>query len=188
MATTWASPGRLCNRVVGVFVGVSYENLGASTRRRGFTLLEMIMVCIIMAIVTTIAAPRYANLVANQRLDAATRRVQADLSLASRTAKYSSIARKVSFAVASDSYAISGLEDPNRTGQAYVVHLSDEPYGATVVSATFGGDSEVIYDGYGVPDSAGSVVVRVGGYQRTITIAAGKVSIGIIVKNGVPTA
>ncbi len=145
-------------------------------------MIEMIMVCIIMAIVTTMAAPRYATLIANQRLDAAARRVQVDLALARRTARFSSASRTVSFVVAGDSYSISGLEDPDRTGQPYSVDLSEEPYAATVVSAAFGGDADVIYDGYGIPDSGGSVVVRVGDYERTISVDGGTVTIGIITK------
>ncbi len=35
-----------------------------------------------------------------------------------------------------------------------------------------GGDEEIIFDGYGVSDSSGSVVIDVGGYQKTVTLDA----------------
>ena len=48
--------------------------------------------------------------------------------------------------------------------------MSDEPYLATLVSANFGGNNYVTFDGYGVPEFGGSVTVGVGAYRKTITV------------------
>ena len=50
------------------------------------------------------------------------------------------------------------------------VHVSREPYGARIVSASFGGDAQVSYDGYGAPDTSGSVVIAVGSYQQSVDV------------------
>lgn len=71
------------------------------------------------------------------------------------------------------------MDDPDHPDQPYQVAVATEPYSATVVSADFGGDTEVIFDGYGVPDSDGTIVIQVGSYQRTLTVNAqtGRVSV-----------
>ncbi len=48
--------------------------------------------------------------------------------------------------------------------------LSDAPYYAQLVSAAFGGDEVVTFDGYGLPDSGGTVVVGVGGVTRNVVL------------------
>jgi hypothetical protein len=52
------------------------------------------------------------------------------------------------------------------------VYLADEPYHATLVSASFGGSGVVTFTGYGLPTAAGQAVVRVGDLQRTVTLDA----------------
>jgi len=53
------------------------------------------------------------------------------------------------------------------------------------VSASFGGDATLIYDGFGKPDSGGQVVIAVGAYQKTILVDAGtgqpRKSVGLII-------
>lgn len=46
------------------------------------------------------------------------------------------------------------------------------PWGAMVVSANFGGDWNLVFNGHGVPDSGGSAVIQVGAQQRRITVQA----------------
>ena len=52
------------------------------------------------------------------------------------------------------------------------MRLSEDPYGASMVSADFGGDADIIFDVFGVPDSGGSVVIQVGNHVRTVTVDA----------------
>ncbi len=69
-----------------------------------------------------------------------------------------------------NTYRRVGMADPDRPAAEYKVALSEEPYNATIVSADFGGDAEIIFDGWGVPDSGGSVLVQVGSHQKTIDV------------------
>ncbi len=55
---------------------------------------------------------------------------------------------------------------------AYEVLLSEEPYRTSIVSADFGGDLDIIFDVFGVPDSGGSVVISVGNRVRNVTVQA----------------
>ena len=123
-----------------------------------------------MSIVASITVPRYANFVAQQRAAGAARKISADLAYAKRQARFSSASQIVTFNVAADTYTLAGVDDPDHPGEPYQVDLADEPYGATIISATFDTDTEVIFDGYGVPDSGGSVVIQVGDYRKRITV------------------
>jgi prepilin-type N-terminal cleavage/methylation domain-containing protein len=144
----------------------------ARWRHKAFSFLELVMVTIILAIVAAIAAPRYANAMALQRLEAAAQRVANDLALAQRRAKFTSTTQTIDFDVLGDFYAIVGVQDPDRPATPYVVTLSDEPYGATIDSADFAGNTNLIFTGFGVPENGngGTIVIRSGNRQKTITV------------------
>ena len=141
-----------------------------SSSLRGFSLAEVACVLVIIGILSAIAVPRFSNSIALQHVDAAARRVRADLSLARRHAKIATTSQTVSFDSAMNSYRLVGMADPDHPAAEYKVELSEEPYNATIVSANFDGDEEIIFDGWGVPDSGGSVIVQVGSHQKTIDV------------------
>ncbi len=146
----------------------------------GFTLAELVMVVLIIGIITAVAAPKYIDSLSRYRAEAAAQRIATDLKYARREAVGGSITRRVQFDVpAINQYTLVGiphLDDPSRT---YEVDLSAPPYSALIVSVNFGGDAELIFDGYGAPDSGGTVVVASGGYQETVSVDAdsGKVAV-----------
>lgn len=148
-------------------------------RRAGFTLVELITVMAIIGILTVIAIPRFGNSLAYHRAAMTADRIAADLALAHRQACRGSASQTATFDVAADSYVLSGVRHLDRSGSEYTVKLSAEPYSAVLVVVDFGGDAEIVFDGYGVPDSGGSVVVQVGAHQRTISVDpdTGRVSV-----------
>lgn len=142
--------------------------LGA--RHRSFTLIDLVMALAVIAIVAAIATPRYANALTRYRAEAAARRVAADLDLARKTAKSSSSSRTVEFDAADDSYAIANVRELDTAGTMYRVELQDPPYQAQIASIDFGGDAQLTFDGFGIPDSGGFVIVQAGDYQYTIVV------------------
>lgn len=147
--------------------------------RAAFTAIELLFVLIIISIVGLMAAPRFANSLAEQRVDAAARRMAADIALAQRRAKFSSTSQAIAFDVTGNSYVLTGVADPDHPANPYTVALTDEPYESVIVSADFGGDAEIIFDGYGIPDTAGTLVVRAGSHYKTLTlnVLTGRVTI-----------
>ncbi len=140
--------------------------------RQGFNLFELVMVIAIMSIVAAIAVPRYGQAAARYRVAVAARRIAKDLALASRHARNAGASRTLTFHSAGGEYTISGLAGLEKSAHPYRVDLSAEPYRTRVDSVDFGGDGEVTFNGYGVADSSGQVVLKSGDITRTITFDA----------------
>ncbi len=146
---------------------------------RGFSLFELVLTIVIMLIMARIAVPRFANAISNQRVNAAARRIAADLSRAQKLAKSASTSQTVTFTTSTSQYTITGLTDLDRSTASYVVKLSDSPYRVSLGATNLGNDTNLVFDGYGVPDSGGSIVVQVGNYTKTVTVAAGTGEVAI---------
>jgi len=136
----------------------------------GFTLIEMVCVVTILAIVSAIVVPRLGNPLSGQRADMIATRITHDLTHAQRYARMISASRQVIFDVALNRYAIPAVPGLRQVGADFTVNLAEEPYGAKLVSADLGGDSVLIFDGFGRPDSGGFVIVRVHDHVRKITV------------------
>ena len=146
----------------------------AGQRRPAFSLLELGLVLLIVAILASMAIPRFSGAATRQRADAAARRIISDLTLAREHARQSSTSQTVIFDVAANGYRLPGLPDPDHPTSEYEVDLDEEPYRAAIVSVDFGGTANVLFDGFGVPAGdavdGGTIVIRVGAEQRTITL------------------
>ena len=145
---------------------------GNSQHLRGFTLIEVVIVLTILAIVSGIAVPRLTNAQARYRADGAAARIMADLAFAQRQARFASERRRIDFDLTLSKYTLVRVSAEESDTILEVVKLAEEPYLATIVSAAFDGDATIRFDGYGMPDSGGSVIVQVGTSQRTVSIAA----------------
>lgn len=134
---------------------------------RGFTLLELVLVLAIITTLATIAAPRYGAALARYRTDAAARRIVEDLAFGRATAKSTSRSIVLDFDLKANGYDIEGVP-----GQGDIeVELGVAPYHAQLVSISFGGIKKwVRFDGYGVPDDGGTIVIAGGGVTKTIVL------------------
>lgn len=154
--------------------------INSCVKRRGFSLLELTIVVMILGIMAAIAMPNWTWLLAKYRVDSAAQRIVVDLNRTQSLAYATSSTKTVTFTVAQSRYQIPGLKDLDHPAATYTVDLTAEPYRATLVSAVFGGSSQISYNGFGQPTVAGgTIVVESGGQQRTITVdaASGKGSI-----------
>jgi type IV fimbrial biogenesis protein FimT len=142
-------------------------------RRRGFSLLELTIVILIIGILAAVVTPNWASLLSKYRADAAAQRIVTDLSRLQSLAYSTSTTQTLTFNVAQSTYQITGLRGLDRVNSTYSVDLAAEPYRSTLVSATFGGAAQISFDGYGQPTVAGgTVIVSSGGQQRTISVDA----------------
>jgi prepilin-type N-terminal cleavage/methylation domain-containing protein len=141
-------------------------------RGRGFTLVELAVVVVVMAVLAQVAVPRYGRAISNWRAEAAARRIASDIGVAQARARALSTSQSIVFSTGSNSYQITGMADPDHPGTTYTVGLADQTTGAVVGSAAFGGSSTLTFNGYGSPTNGGSVVVTSGTATRTVVVAA----------------
>jgi len=141
------------------------------SRNRGVSLIELVLVVAILAVFAAIAAPRYGRASGRYRLDLAVGRVMADLRLAQSAARARSASCTVVFTVDTAQYQVTGLPAPDGQTGDYTVRLSAEPYRAQLVSVSFGGVPQVVFNGWGIPSSEGTVTVGIGNEQKTIAVA-----------------
>lgn len=155
----------------------------ARRRRGGLTLIDVTLTIMIIGLLAAVGAPRFAHTLDRLHVEAGAQRVVADLQRARQHAKSRGAPQSVVFTIASHTYELVGMHGGNRPGQPYVVDLTLTPYDSSLSAVNLGAsgtDTTVVFDMYGRPDYAGSVVVASGSEQRTIRIGGltGMVSIG----------
>jgi prepilin-type N-terminal cleavage/methylation domain-containing protein len=137
-----------------------------------FTLVEMVMCMVIMVIFTAIAAPKYAQSIANYRVDVAAKRLAGDLNWARTLARTSSTSQSVVFNSTSSTYTLSNINNPDNPSQIYSVNLLGDPYKSTMTSVSFNGATTLTFDGFGTPSASGTAVLTCGSATKTITVNA----------------
>ena len=139
----------------------------------GFTVVELLITLSVMAVLAAIALPRFGGAIGRYRADLAARRLAADLTYARARAVSRSASQAVVFDTFRHQYWVAGMEDPDRRGKTYRVELARPPYEANIVKLELGNDPIIQFDGHGVPDSAGTIVIGIGGIRKEIRIQAG---------------
>jgi len=143
-----------------------------AVRRRAFSLVELTMVMAIMAIAGAIAMPRWGEAMGRYRVDAAARRIVADLALAQTTARATSSPQSVIINPSVDNYRLPSLTNFETAAGQYTVYLANAPYLADLSSTDWSAVTPLTFNAFGVPSAGGSVTVTSGGFSRTITIDA----------------
>ena len=146
-----------------------------SSARRGVTSIELVITVMIIGIIAAVATPRFTQFYRTERLNAAGRRVAADLNLARSWAATTSSPQTVTFSLANHGYIVSGgLEDPQRPGKIFETRLNTEPYWSRIFSVNFDSLNVVSFNGAGLPSSGGTIVI--GNKPQAITIVVDPVT------------
>lgn len=158
-------------------------------RQRGFTIIELLMVCIVGALIAGSMSAAMGGLTRQRQLTAA-RQVQRDVQYARERAMATGVRTWVTFTPASDLYEMraESLASPGlasatlvtdaATGRAFSVRLNQDQYaGVDLVSANFDGQASVGFDYLGRPlRNTGSLLSAPGvvtlSASHVVTIAA----------------
>src|SRR5262249_4276506 len=111
------------------------------------------------------------------------RRIATDLAYAQSIARRTGATQAVTFDTTNNQYQFVGFTDPDHPGSTYVISCAAEPYRGKLMSLglTLGSTSvnQVNFDQSGFPDAGGTIVIQVGGVQKTVPLnaASGKATI-----------
>ena len=139
-------------------------------QRNAFTLIELTIVLLIVAIMAAVAAPKYSQSLASFRLKAITQRIAGDIRHARRLAQQNSAPQTIVFDVPTNSYSLVGVTHTDHRSQTYQFFLASTEYECELVSANFNGSALLTFNVYGRPANTGSLVVRCGAISQTLTV------------------
>jgi prepilin-type N-terminal cleavage/methylation domain-containing protein len=150
-------------------------------RRPGFTLVEVLLSTLVMAILATVAVPMIANFL-DLRGSAAASQLKADLDYLRGAAVASNRRHRAVFDVTKNRTTLEAenagggwkpMTDPV-TKAAYKVDYDELPHfqGVTLAAAVFGGAAELVFDTLGVPSAGGTATLLSGNRQYLVGVSA----------------
>lgn len=153
---------------------------------RGLTLIELVVIVFLVGIVALIAAPSLHQTLLEYEAD----RAAVEVSTLVRYARSLSVGRSphfVLFDIAANSVSVwnaSTLDpapDPARRGKDCILEfgVGGRFEHVTLVSVNFGGADRILFDCLGAAASAGTAVLGIGDFQRTIRVDGAGWKVGI---------
>lgn len=138
--------------------------------RSAFTLVELVIVVMLLGVLAGIAAPKYTDALAAVNLDAASKRLAADIRRARAHAIDTGQRVEMTFEPVADTYFCSQLTDPSRPDQVLDVTTANLFDGVQIQVANFVVAGTLAFDWRGQPDGPGTVVLSAGGMMSTVSI------------------
>jgi len=145
-------------------------------RDRGYTLVELVIVVLVMAILASSGLPMLAATHGSLKLDAGAKEVVSALRYAQAVAVSSGTPHGVEFDATAESFRCYRRSDETTTvtienpltHKPYVVDLASE--GIDVGTALFGGESACEFATLGSPQSGGQIVLIYASSSRTVRV------------------
>ena len=133
--------------------------------------MELLLVVAIVAVISAVAIPKFADANARNRLDAAVARLQADVRLARARARSTGVPHRVQADTGEGTYAV--FTGANASAVILTaVDLTASPFNAGLKSwVVSDGGSTMLIDAYGQPLNGVTAVVTVGARNHTVILS-----------------
>ena len=141
------------------------------SRRRAYTLVELVLVVAIIAVFGAMAMPRLGSAANSNRAKVAANKIAADLKMMRLTARASSANTSTEFDVSNSRYTLTGMA---RTGSVDpVISLAGFPYNCTFRFAGSSATAAIVtYAPTGLPNAGLTIVVACGSATKTVVVDA----------------
>lgn len=147
------------------------DHTGVRSRRRAFSLVEVVIALAIVGTIAAIVAPRMASRMDRAALDAAAARIGREIELVRERARASSRSATVAIDLARGRLTVAGIELGGIGDGSGVIDVSGSPYGVTIAAANFGGRSGIEIGPYGTPKRSGAIELRRGRDTRILLVS-----------------
>lgn len=137
---------------------------------RGFTLVELVVVLVIIGTIAGLTLPAYGGAVARYRFQSAVHRLGIDLDRAAVHARATMSPVTVTFDPATHRVTFTNLPSSRDAAIDHVLDLQEHPLGATIVSANFSGFQSYTISAFGLPSRGGTIVLGGAGTTRTLNV------------------
>lgn len=138
------------------------------TTRRGFSMIELVMVLAILGVFAGVASVRLANSAERARVEAAARRIVNTIDDARSRARTHSADCKVLFSTSPAGMEIKGVSSSAAELDRIPLHAA--PYRIELKTQDLSGDDSLEFDRYGRPKSGGRLLVKSGHHQRVVVV------------------
>lgn len=128
------------------------------------------MVLIILGIIAVTAQLRFATALAEHRAATLTHQIVKHIELVRQSARATSTTKSIEIDVVNGAYTLNGVTNQDRQSADFSVSLTKYVPRASFGTVSLGGDNVLSFNGFGQPDSGGSIQVVVDGLTHSVTI------------------
>ncbi len=139
--------------------------------QRGFSLIELVMVMVVLGTLAAIAAPRITAAQAGNRLTAAEQRLEHEFAAVGALARAKGAAHTVQIHLVSNELRVFEGTPSNLGAQVSSVDFDAEPYGVTFTSTTIGHPSGYVgVDAFGMYEAVAKVRIARGSAAAVVSL------------------
>ncbi len=152
--------------------------------RHGFTMVEMVLVVVVVAMLATIAVPRLASAQTGSRLTGAEKRLMSEFAAVGELAFAQGRPHIIQFDILSSELRIYRGTILDKNALIKTVSFGQEPYGVRFVSTNItAGDGSIRVDGFGMYSGIAKVQIAFGDHVRVVELGGPVAGAPIIVPN-----
>lgn len=157
----------------------AYLGHAATRERSGLSLIELTIGLGLVAIMASVAVPRYIDALSGYRIQIAAKRLADDLQWTQRAARQTASPQAITIEPQRHRYQLSHARSLTRREQTYQVQFDAAPYQVQIVDVQTDPPPEtdanspitLQYDRFGQPDQAIKITLRAGQQLKTVSVA-----------------